>query len=439
MRRTTAIVLGLALVIAGAAPALARPTWKRRIDRLVGGRSVGVSVWRGSTRVYEHAPRTKRTPASNQKLLASMALLDALGRGFRLPTIAAARARSGGVIRGHLWILGRGDPTVGTHGRFGPALPVRETRVGRLARRIAAAGVRAVQGRVMGATGYFRRDWNAPGWRPYYRARYIALPTALTFDGNTRRGVPVLDPERRLAARLTTRLEALGVTVGGPPGAGPAPRGLTPLGRVRSPSLRALLGHMNRTSSNFFAEVLGKRLAVARSGSPGTIAGAARAIAGWARRNGVRVTAYDASGLSYANRISARGLVRLLQAARAEPWGRALLRSLATPGRGTLEDRLAGVTVRAKTGTLDGVSALSGWVWLRRQRRWAEFSIMSRGQAKSTAVEMEDRIVRILSRSGRPRSAQRPPTAPLTWTAARALRRVAPAAAGSTPAEARVA
>jgi serine-type D-Ala-D-Ala carboxypeptidase/endopeptidase (penicillin-binding protein 4) len=421
-RRTLGAVLALALVAAGAAPALARPGWKRRIDRVVSGKSVGVSVWRGATRVYEHAPRTKRVPASNQKLLTSMALLDALGRRQRLPTIAAARSLRDGVVLGNLWVLGRGDPTVGTEGRFSASLALAETRVGHLARRIAAAGVRAVRGRVIGSTGYFVRDWDAPGWRPYYRARYIALPTALTFEGNTRRGRPVLDPERRLAARLTTRLEAQGVRVAGRPGARRPPRGLTDLARVKSPSLGTLLGHMNRTSSNFFAEVLGKRLAVARRGPPGSIAGGARAIAAWALRRGVRVTAHDASGLSYANRISARGLVRLLQAARDYSWGRTLLRSLPTPGRGTLEERLTGVTVRAKTGTLDGISALSGWVWLRRHRRWAEFSIMSRGLPKSSAVAMEDRIVRILSRSGRAAVAQRAPTAPLTWTVAHALR-----------------
>src|SRR5918992_403378 len=406
MRRTITAAVALVLLGAGATPAIARPAWQRRIDRMVGPRSVGISVWRGATRIYEHAPRARRIPASNQKLLAAMALLDALGPRRRLPTVAAARSLRNGVIDGDLWIVGRGDPTLGTGVRGGGGLAQRTpekagvrggshrlhaTRVGRLAQRIAAAGVRTVRGRVMGSTGYFRRDWDAPGWRPYYRDRYIALPTALTFRGNIRRGRPISDPERRVAARLTARLRAMGVAVAGRPGSGHLPQRVALIARVRSPALRALLGHMNRTSSNFYAEVLGKRLAVARRGPPGSIAGGARSIAAWARRQGVAVSAHDSSGLSSANRISARGLASLLQAGRDEPWGRALVRSLATPGRGTLEDRLEGLPVRAKTGTLDGVSALSGWLWLRRHRQWAEFSIMSQGLAKATAAEMEDR------------------------------------------------
>jgi D-alanyl-D-alanine carboxypeptidase len=57
--------------------------------------------------------------------------------------------------------------------------------------------------------------------------------------------------------------------------------------------------------------------------------------------------------------------------------------------------------VQAKTGTLKDISALSGWVWLRRKHAWAEFSIMSSGMPKYVAAPMEDRIVRILTRSGR--------------------------------------
>jgi D-alanyl-D-alanine carboxypeptidase len=70
---------------------------------------------------------------------------------------------------------------------------------------------------------------------------------------------------------------------------------------------------------------------------------------------------------------------------------------LPAAGRGTLERRLRGVPLHAKTGTLDSVSALSGWVRLGRTRSWAEFSIMSRGMHDSTAKSLEDRIVRLLN------------------------------------------
>jgi D-alanyl-D-alanine carboxypeptidase len=55
------------------------------------------------------------------------------------------------------------------------------------------------------------------------------------------------------------------------------------------------------------------------------------------------------------------------------------------------------VKVRAKTGTLIDISALSGWVWMTKESAWGEFSIMSRGMSKSDAVAIEDRIVRIVA------------------------------------------
>jgi len=71
--------------------------------------------------------------------------------------------------------------------------------------------------------------------------------------------------------------------------------------------------------------------------------------------------------------------------------------ALPTGGRGTLEDRLTDVRIRAKTGTLDDVSALSGWVWLEKTGGWVEFSILSSGFNEWTAKKIEDRIVRIVS------------------------------------------
>ena len=402
MRRLPALLVAAALVLAGAGPAEARAAWKRRLDRLAAGHRIGIAVHQRGRFVYGWAAKRKRAPASNQKLIASMALFDILGPSSRLPTIAAARSRRRAVVDGSLWILGRGDPAVATQGRFARSLPLKHTPVGRLARRIARAGITSIRGGIRGSRGYFRHDWDAPGWRPYYRSLYVALPTALTFNGNTHRGRHVTDPERLLARALTRRLRALGVSVGRAPRSGRPPAGLEAVARVRSRPLRALLRYTNRSSSNFFAEVLGKRLAVAYRGRPGSIAGAGRALEAWARGEGVRIQAHDASGLSHANRVSARGLVRLLVRARRRPWGPALVRSLPSAGRGTLEDRLAGVRVRAKTGTLIGVSALSGWVWRRGRRTWAAFSILSRGMPKDRAVALEDRIVRLLARSPRP-------------------------------------
>jgi D-alanyl-D-alanine carboxypeptidase/D-alanyl-D-alanine-endopeptidase (penicillin-binding protein 4) len=120
----------------------------------------------------------------------------------------------------------------------------------------------------------------------------------------------------------------------------------------------------------------------------------------------VSVVAYDSSGLSYRNRVRPQDLVALLRFAETRPWGSAFRAGLPTGDQGTLEDRLVGVKVRAKTGTLIEISALSGWVWLDHEGGWAEFSIMSRGMSKSAAVAIEDRIVRILANRAFPAGAR---------------------------------
>ncbi|MGH2681829.1 MAG: D-alanyl-D-alanine carboxypeptidase/D-alanyl-D-alanine-endopeptidase [Actinomycetota bacterium] len=382
------------LNVAASGPVLSlevvKAAWMRRIDRLTAGRSVSVSVREAGEFLYRRRDRDPRIPASNQKLLLSMAILDSLGPGFRFETRVVGPSLSKGVIRGDLWILGRGDPGIG------------RPQLRRLARKLADAGVRRIRGSVMGSTTYFARDWWAPGWRWYFPTYHVPLPTALTFRGNrSKSGRHVRDPERRAATYLTSRLKARGIRVAGDPGAGRAPRGLDQLAAIRSPRLGDIVRRMNVWSSNFHAEVLGKRLGVAASGTPGTIASGAGATARWAADHRVSVTSYDGSGLSYGNRVTAAGLARLLGTAEGLPWGGALRSSLPGGGWGTLGNRLGGVPVRAKTGTLVGVSALSGYVWLDRRATWAEFSILVSGTSKSTAVRIEDAVVRILAERAR--------------------------------------
>jgi D-alanyl-D-alanine carboxypeptidase/D-alanyl-D-alanine-endopeptidase (penicillin-binding protein 4) len=352
--------------------------WMRRIDDILGRRAISVSVAEDDAFLYRHADQTPRTPASNEKLLLAMASLDAFGLEHRIPTLAAAEAFKGGVVRGDLWILGRGDPLVG------------RASLAALADQLVDAGVERVSGGVVGATNFFLQDWNAPGWNDVARD-YVNRPTALTFEGNHES-----NPERQAAAALTTLLERRDVRVADGPGAGTPPDGLQVLAEIDSRALATLLEMMLRPSWNFAAEVLGKGLGAGVRGAPGTIAKGAATIQAWAAGRGVQLTAFDSSGLSYDNRVTAAGLVELLGQAEDESWGDELRNALPSGGQGTLEHRLHGVRVRAKTGSLEDVSTLSGWVYSRRLDAWIEFSILCQGMPKSTASEIEDRVVRIL-------------------------------------------
>src|SRR5215207_173857 len=232
--------VGVAVVVLTQAPASAAPPWwERRIDALVAGHPMSVAVALDGDPLYAHKDWVARPPASNEKLLLSMALLKRLGPDVTIPTRVFATEPVGdhGVLTGDLWVVGHGDP---------------ETDAGDmadLARALVDAGLERVRGHVLGATGPFARDWWAPGWRDYFPRYYIALPTALTYRFNARAGGRhMTDPERLAARSLTKKLEARGVEVTKKAGLGSPPGGLEPLASLRSDPLQEIMRRMNLIS-----------------------------------------------------------------------------------------------------------------------------------------------------------------------------------------------
>jgi D-alanyl-D-alanine carboxypeptidase/D-alanyl-D-alanine-endopeptidase (penicillin-binding protein 4) len=371
-----------------AAAPLGRARWIERIRNLVADKPISVAIGNDGESWLRHKAGIRRPPASNEKLLLSMALLQRFGLDQTIGTRAmASRNIVGGVLRANLWLVGAGDPEIGT------------SAMKQIADALVEAGLTRVRGRVIGATTPFVRDWWARGWRDYFPSVYVQIPTALTFRGNETGGRHIADPERRAAQDLKTRLERRGVEVTRGTAMAPSPGGLHALAEIRSARFASILRRMNIASSNLRAEVLGKYLGRARFGQP-SIDGGARAIEAFVRARGFDATAYDSSGLSYANRVSARTILKLLWFADGRAWGERLRNSLPIGGQGTLRGRFDDVLVHAKTGTLIDVSALSGWVWLERSQEWAEFSILSNNISASTAKSIENRIVRILANTG---------------------------------------
>ena len=109
----------------------------------------------------------------------------------------------------------------------------------------------------------------------------------------------------------------------------------------------------------------------------------------------------DGSGLSRDNRVSAATMVRLVAAADADPgWGAALMGSLAQGGEGTLIHRFtsgpATKRVRAKTGYLDGATALAGRVISVRGQRYG-FAMLMNTADIGGAQATQNKVVNLLA------------------------------------------
>jgi D-alanyl-D-alanine carboxypeptidase/D-alanyl-D-alanine-endopeptidase (penicillin-binding protein 4) len=151
---------------------------------------------------------------------------------------------------------------------------------------------------------------------------------------------------------------------------GIAPQGAKVLGEVLSPTIARLVEIMLVDSDNVVAEAMARQAALAK-GLPGSFSGGAQATAAALTELGVPaggVGLVDGSGLSDDNRVTANQLTAVLYRAASSkyPQLRAILSGLPVAGySGTLSNRDQGAgmgLVRAKTGTLNHVNALAGFV-----------------------------------------------------------------------------
>jgi D-alanyl-D-alanine carboxypeptidase/D-alanyl-D-alanine-endopeptidase (penicillin-binding protein 4) len=146
-------------------------------------------------------------------------------------------------------------------------------------------------------------------------------------------------------------------------------RDAPPVFRIDSPPVGAMLGSVLADSSNLYAEMLFKRLSRGE-GTASWNGSLAIERAFLTNQVGLEPATFrfdDGGGLSPENLVTARSTVELLRYARSAPAGREFWEaSLAKPGEeGTLRRRLPELTGRlfAKTGTIDGVAGLAGWLY----------------------------------------------------------------------------
>lgn len=357
--------------------------------------------------LYALRARRARMLASNTKLFTTAAALDRFGSQGRIRTNLRADAPpdGGGAIRGNLYLRGAGDPSFGSASFNRRAYGAGAPTVERLARRVKAAGVSRVTGTVVGDETVF--DSLRGGPASNHGVSYWVGPlSGLAFNrglGSEHGSSFQSNPPQFAAQRLVAALRARGVRVGGPAVTGPSAPGAVPVTFIRSLPMARLAAITNKRSDNFFAEILAKRTH-ARGARAGTTAGGAAVAASIARRYGAAARLVDGSGLSRANRGRPRAVVRFLRGMRSHPELAAFEASLPVAGQdGTLANRMknrARGRCRAKTGTLTGVSALSGYCTARSGDTIA-FSILMNGvPSADRARRLQDRMAAAIVRFG---------------------------------------
>jgi D-alanyl-D-alanine carboxypeptidase/D-alanyl-D-alanine-endopeptidase (penicillin-binding protein 4) len=382
----------------GAADAAAAPraaALKGKVSylmRVAGGRS---SAWiydvDARKRLLDWNGARKLTPASVEKLFTASTALNGYGPDARLETtVLATGVVTDGVLDGSLYVKGAGDPSFDTGS------------LAQLADLVAGAGIDHVTGRVYGDESYFdsRRGGPSTG---FATSSYVGPLSALAFNHGTI--APVghgfqTDPPRFVAERLEAGLRRRDVTVDRAARTARAPADARIVASVASPTLAALVRHMNVFSDNYYAETLVKGLG-ARFGSAGSTTAGAAVVLKFAESRGISSRVVDGSGLSRANSVSPRAVGRLLLSVEDEPWFDALYRSLPLAGvSGTLHKRMRGTSAagrcRAKTGTLISVSALAGYCRSSSDHRIAFALLMNRVNV-TAARRVQDRIAAALA------------------------------------------
>jgi len=392
MRRLFAVVLLCACVPAsqgGVHPALnPRESLRHSIDSLVAdpefrSSNIGILVVKpnGDT-LYSHNAGKLFMPASNMKILTGSVALSLLGADYRFKTAFVTRgAVRDGALDGDLIVIGRGDPTVSNRAEKGDA----KNWMRRVADSLSARGIKRISGGLMRGGNAFPDTIYGYGWEwddlggssaaPVDELEYNEGMTTIhkqIAGRDTVVEIATRNPDRTYLEALASVLAERGIPVGGGVSDSTAdivaPRTDT-LFTVASPPLRDILRLFLKPSQNQIGEILLHTLGLERTGVGSADSGAVvvrRQLLAWgAEHDGFVV--YDGSGMSRHDLVTPETIVKVLFAIQQDTAFSAFYEGLPIAGvDGTLRTRMqhtpAAGNMHAKTGTLEFVRSLSGYV-----------------------------------------------------------------------------
>jgi len=297
--------------------------------------------------VYQFRERLHLRPASTMKCLTAIATLDKLGADYDFKTRIYYTGEiddSTQVLRGDLYCVGGMDPMFSSSDMIVLARAVRDQ------------GIKGIEGNIYADLSFKDRNRLGEGW--------------CWDDKNPNLSPLLIDRKDDFTYRFSRQLEEMGVTLNGSTGERQLPTDVQLL-TTCTHSIRQVLHRMMKVSDNLYAESMFYQLA-ANGGTRWASAKMARqyenALFSRLGQNPRDYNVADGSGLSLYNYVSTELEVKLLRYAyQCSDIYDAYLEALPIASvDGTLKKRMRGTAaagnVRAKTGTVKGVSSLAGYL-----------------------------------------------------------------------------
>ena len=343
---------------------------------------VGLMVYdlTADSALYCYNHRQMLRPASCMKLVTSITALDQLGPKYEYQTrLFYTGELVGRTLVGNIYCVGGFDPML------------TQDDVVSLAASIRNLGVDSICGQIIADRSFKESLDHGEGW---------------CWDDDNPYLIPLtIGRKDNFTSTLAEEISRLGINLEG-----------VQLMQGRKPdnaklldacchSITQVLQKMMKDSDNFYAESMFYQTAASTGHRPAKAIDARNVTKKLINRLGLDANAYriaDGSGLSLYNYVTAELLVRLLRHAwRTPSISKALIASLPVAGvDGTLKSRMlktpAQGNVRAKTGTLTGISSLAGYCMAPNGHELA-FAIINQGILdKTTGKAFQDRVCRVL-------------------------------------------
>lgn len=365
-------------------------------DDLFNSASIGINVMSTETGETLYSKNSLRLhhPASTTKLFTAATALVKLGTDFQFETTLYLDNTESRITK-NVYLKGKGDPL----------LEIND--IEKLAVGLVKSGVKFIEGDIIVDESYFDTVREGPGWmwddKPF---QLSAL------------SIRSIEPENNMDSRaiacghiLKTKLIENGISIGGKVISGEVPAKAIIVSQHLSPPLGDIIRLMNKPSDNWIAEFLFKAIGAEVKGVPGTWRKGREAITEFLDEILTEPPSHrfvDGSGLSRYNLTNTELLTQLLifmhkQFAIMPEF----LSSLPIAGvDGTLRNRMQGMyaekTLRAKTGTLSGVSALAGYT-MTEEGEILVFGILISNYigSSATARNIQDKIGNYLTQFSR--------------------------------------